>query len=661
MLVQSSTLAAVIWSIISKSRGLLLLLLLLPACRPQPAATAQTIAPVVTEGAPAVTPIEVTRLVEQAVEVTVVPTPTATPEPPKELIVCMTHEPESLYLYGQPLFGAAEIATQAIQHAVYESLYTTLSYSYQAQGLVKLPSLADGDAETQRVAAVAGDRVVSAAGHVTRLVKGLRVLNADGQEVAFDGSTPVVMTQLVVRFQLQPMVWSDGTPVTAADSVYSFSLAADTDTPGDKQAIERTAAYIALDDLTIEWRGLPGWRAPTYFTNVWPPLPRHQLRGRTAIELLTAAETTHQPLSNGPFVINEWVAGDHIRLARNPYYYRAAAGLPHIDRLIFRFLPNAEQVVAQLLAGACHVATQDSLSLAQAPLLLEGQENGLIKPSFASGPIFEHLDFSVNPAEEYAASRPDWFEDGRVRQAFALCLNRQAIVDTVTYGLARVLNAYVPADHPLYPADLTTWPYDPARANELLDAAGYRDNNGDGSRADPITHAPFQVWLGVNQDSPLRQQVAEMVRQDLRACGVEVTVRALPADEWFDPRGPLFGRRFDLAIFPWLIGLTPDCGLYVTSAVPSRANGWQGNNETGWSNPDFDAACQVALAAPVGSADYVAHHQAALRLFADNLPVIPLFLHVKVAATVTAVRHFHLDPTQTSELHNVYEWDLEEE
>ncbi|MEW5985617.1 MAG: peptide ABC transporter substrate-binding protein [Chloroflexota bacterium] len=651
MLVRPSTLATIT-----------LLSGFLVACRSQPPAEmTPAVTPFVTEASPpAVAPVEVTRVVEQAVAVTAGPTPTATPEPPKELTVCMTHEPESLYRYGDPLFGAAEIATQAVQHAVYESLYTTLSYSYQAQGLVKLPTLEDGDAELQRVTAVAGDRVVSAAGHVARLVEGLRVFDAVGQEVAFDGRTPVEMTQMVVRFQLRPMAWSDGVPVTAADSVYSFSLAADADTPGNKQAIERTAAYVALDDWTTEWRGLPGWRDPTYFTNVWSPLPRHQLGGRTAIELLTAAETTRQPLSNGPFVIAEWVAGDHIRLERNPYYYRAAEGLPRLDRLFFRFLPNAEQVVAQLLAGACQVATQDGLGLAQAPLLWEGQQDGLVSPAFASGLVFEHLDFNIAPVEEYAATRPAWFADERVRQAFALCLNRQAIVEAVTYGLAPVLDVYLPPEHPLYPADLTTWPYDPARANELLEAAGYRDNNGDGLRADPATNAPFQVWLGVNQDSPLRQQVAEMVRQDLRACGIEVEVRALPAEEWFDPRGPLFGRRFDLALFPWLIGSSPDCGLYLTSAIPSPANGWEGNNETGWSNAEYDAACQAALAAPVGSAEYAAQHRAALRLFADNLPVIPLFLHVKVAA-VTAVRHFHLDPTQPSELYNVYEWDLEEE
>jgi peptide/nickel transport system substrate-binding protein len=79
-----------------------------------------------------------------------------------------------------------------------------------------------------------------------------------------------------VQFRFKPMTWADGTPVTAADSVYSFQLDADPITPGSKFKIERTESYTAVDDLTVRWVGIPGYLDPDYFTNVWQPLPRHQ-------------------------------------------------------------------------------------------------------------------------------------------------------------------------------------------------------------------------------------------------------------------------------------------------------------------------------------------------------------------------------------------------
>jgi peptide/nickel transport system substrate-binding protein len=375
----------------------------------------------------------------------------------KDLVVCMVGEPESLYLYGSGMY-----VTQNAQHAIYESLFTQRAYSYQAQGLAKLPSLADGDAAITVVEVRAGDRVVDASGQAVVLADGATLRTAAGEVVVFDG-TPLMLAQMQVEFTFKPLVWSDGRPVTAADSVFSFHLAAETEllyTQVNKSGIERTATYEATGDLTVRWRGLPGWLDPHYFLNVWLPLPQHQLGHYTAAELLEVEEAARKPLAHGPFMVTGWTPGEAITLVRNPHYYRAAEGLPYLDSVTFRFIPDADRLATQVLADRCHIGIRDGIDVSQVPFWREAEASGLVAFHVQASPVFEHIDFGINPVDEYAATRPDWFEDARVRQAIALCNDRQGMVDTALLGASEVWPAYIPGVHPLYPADLTAWAYD---------------------------------------------------------------------------------------------------------------------------------------------------------------------------------------------------------
>ena len=183
------------------------------------------------------------------------------------------------------------------------------------------------------------------------------IQNSDGEDVTFDG-TPVMMDQLVADFTMKPMVWSDGTPVNATDSVYAFNLVIDPDTPTAKYTAERTASYEATGDLSTRWTGLPGFRDSTYFINFWYPKPEHLWSGFTAAELLEAEESTRLPVGDGPFKIEEWIAGDSIRLTRNENYYRASEGLPYLDSVTFKFIPDTNQLLAQVLSGQCDVVAR---------------------------------------------------------------------------------------------------------------------------------------------------------------------------------------------------------------------------------------------------------------------------------------------------------------
>ncbi len=122
------------------------------------------------------------------------------------------------------------------------------------------------------------------------------------------------------------------------------------------------------------------------------------------------------------------------------------------------------------------------------------------------------------------------------------------------------------------------------------------------------------------------------------------------------PDGALFGRKFDLAQFSWEAGSQPPCNLYETSAIPTAKNTWLGGNITGYSNAAYDAACQQARAArPEPAADYVKRNQEAQKLFAQALPVLPLYYRLKLAASRPDLCGFEMDVTTRSVL-----WNLEQ-
>lgn len=621
---------------VSQRLCLLLFLVLVAACGPKPMPTAT----------PPVIPVS---------------DPQAAPPILKELYICMVSEPEDLFLYSSPHFTAT-----AVHHALYENLYTTLDYDYQAQGLVKLPNLDDGDAMVNQVMVHAGDTVVDANGRLTTLTVGTTLLDAEGVPFVFNGE-PVELPQMVVDFTLKPMVWSDGTAVTAADSVFSYEVAAYYDEAFEQ--IKRTASYTAVDSHTVRWTGLPGWLDQTYFRNVWTPLPQHQLAHHEMAELanLFGPNPETPILSSGPFVIKEWIPGSDILLEANPHYYRKSEQLPRLTQLKVKFIPDTNSAVAQLLSGACDILTRDVVDTSLLPFLLEVESAELMTTYTQVNAIFEHIAFGINSYGVYGDGngRPDWFEDVRVRQAIAHCTDRQRMVDEILFGLSEVMYTYVPSRNPLYPEDIPQWPYDVTAANVLLDEAGYRDTDGDGIREDPATGTPFHVELGTTADNEMRQHLTEIFKENLLECGIDVELFYLPASEWFadGPEGKLFGRQYDLAEYAWLTEMEPPCGYWlsenISGPVAEGFAGWDGVNDTGWRNEEFDAACRQAQRAFRNSPEYVTAHQAAMRLFAEQLPTLPLFPRLQVAATAPYVRNFGLNPTQPSELWNVHELDME--
>ncbi|MFQ5594837.1 MAG: peptide ABC transporter substrate-binding protein [Anaerolineae bacterium] len=613
-----------------------------PPVLPRPTITSQNVVVVTSTSAPAPT-------IEREPA-----TPTATPGP-KSLTVCIAQEPDSLYLYGTTMLAARHLL-----QAIYDGPIDSRSYAYQPVILEKLPGIENGDAVVQDVTVQPGEMYVNAAG------------------ILLQADEPVETQRLAVTFKLkQGITWEDGEPVTAHDSVYSFNLAAHPDTPASKFMISRTASYEALDKLTIRWTGVPGFIDATYYLNFWTPLPQHAMDGLSPSEILRS-DFARDPLSYGAFTLEEWVAGDHITLKKNPHYFRADEGLPKVDSVIFRFVVDPSDLLAGLLAGECDIGTHDGLDLDQSPALLQAEAQGLLEPSFiagsASGALWEHIDFNIWPADErvpIGACRD-------VRKAFAYGTDRQKMVDVALFGQSRVQQSFIPQGHPMYSAEVPMYEFDPGLARKILEEAGWRDADGNGIReahdvsCERISFetkqveavkipdgTPLRMTLNTTVDNEMRQQVAESFRKDMANIGIRIELEYLPDHEFFagGPAGPLFGRQFDLGEFAWLAGAEPRGDLYRCDQVPTPDNNWVGNNHTGWCNPDFDQMTNKALDTWIKE-DQKLFWAEAQRIFAENLPALPLFVHITVAATRPEIGGFVVDPSQASEMTYIEQFDV---
>lgn len=617
------------------------------------------------------------------------PTPAPSPTNPpstRTLTICQGAEPDTLSIFGSTMWAANNIL-----EAIYDGPMDSNGFSYQPVILEKLPSLADGDASIQPVAVKENDFVVNTAGEVVLLTPGQVVrpygCSSSACAITWKGE-PLEMAQLSASFTLKENIrWSDGEPLTADDSVFGFEMATNCRVPDDPnftcgtlgagglKTAASTASYTALDGRTTQWVGLPGFLDQTYMTNFAHPLPRHQAQGYTPQQFLDVE--ARKPLGWGPYIIDKWQPGEYIHMSKNPYYFRLSEGLPHFDQLTIRFFGGDENsLVSAIQSGACDVLDQEAVQSISLARLIELDSIGQLKALISTSTTWEHLDFNIQPAQSILnrGAFAGWdldgngqgpFGDVRLRQAIAMCLDRQKVVDTLFFGKSEVPDTYLPPDHPLFNAQATHWQSDPATAAALLDDIGWLNTDNDPSTprlAVGVTGVPDGTPLEMNYettDAVVRQQLTQILAQSLAACGIKVNLSYHSAAEWFAPapEGRLYGRLYDLGEFAWLTRVTPPCDLFLSSQLPTAENNWSGQNSPGFNDVSYDVACNRQLQSMPGDASYTQNVLEAQRIFAEQLPVVPLFLRIILAASRPDMCGYSLDPTSSSDFWNIEAFD----
>jgi len=566
-------------------------------------------------------------------------TPVPTLQPARLLTICLVNEPRSLFLYD-----AVSTSEQSVLAAIYDGPIDIKNFNATPVILEKMPSLADGDALLQSVQVGAGDLIVNALGDLINLENGVLFRPSGCTELgcaqAYSGTDPVEMDQLVVHFKLLAgLQWSDGAPLTAADSVYSYEVFRSLYPSALPGRVSHTASFKALDDLTTEWVGVPGFMDGLYQTKFFSPLPQHVWASIPASELSSNDISSRDPLGWGAYVIDDWVTGDHISLHANPLYFRASEGLPFFNNLVFRFVSDDSEALSAVLAGECDLVDQSAGLEAQTESLLQLHDEGSISLVFQTASAWDLLEFDITPL---SAEHTPYFSSREVRQAVAMCIDRQALIESLSGGQMQVADLYVPSVHPMFNSAARHYTFDPKAAFDLLTQAGWLDVDND-----PSTPRTAQGVEGIVDGTAFRIQyltsddaehltAAQMIQADLQQCGIQADINPQPVQQYLasGPNGPVFGRQFDLAQFAWMTAMEPPCSLYLTNEIPGPypeyAIGWGGVNASGYSNSQYDQACLDALFSLPDMPQHLAKHADAQALYAEDLPSLPLYWHYRV-------------------------------
>ncbi len=598
--------------------------------------------------------------------------PTPEPPPPKTLIVCLNQEPASLFLYNDAyLHGDAYQETNAVLQAIYDGPLDIVDFGIQPVILERVPDIQDGeDAVLEEVILREGDVYLNP---VTLLPEvfapGKSYLPSGCQDLScieeYQGGD-VTTDRMVVDFHILPgILWSDGEPLKAEDSVFSFELDRQLDTT-TKYLVDRTYEYRELDELTVRWIGIPGFFDKEYRMNFWHPLPRHAIRGYSTVDWVEAEDTNRRPIGWGPYVIREWRSGEQILMQANSNYFRLSEGIPKFNFLIYRFIGNdVNAAVQQLLTGECDLLDESLMPDEALPTLLNLQEAERLKLAWSPSAELERFDFNLAPIG--GGDNQALFADARTRRALAGCIDRQRIIDEILFGLSVVPESYLSPAHPDHSDALEPIIYDIQMASASLEEIGWIDDDDS-----PSTPRVAMGVPGIRGGTPLsftylttagyfHQAVIEQLQADWASCGAEVEVvyedPFIISAVW--PDGPVFGRSFDVVGWSWPDWISPLCEMFAGREVPSDENPY-GSNASGFNDPEYNLACDMILLGLAGSEAYQQAVRETQEIFNAEVPALPLYLTPRVVAHVNEMCGVHIDPLAFSVLWALEGYDLGE-
>lgn len=445
-----------------------------------------------------------------------------------------------------------------------------------------------------------------------------------------EGEAIVTTDPFTVTYEIKDEAqWNDGVPVSAHD--FAFTKRAYVNPHNfvaSREGYELIRSANVIDDKTVSFefrRPYPDYK--DLFTDVFP---KHILQG----ENLNHVWRRSIPISAGPFEFGEYERGSHLTLVRNDDYWGDHPA--YLDEVEFRFILDVPDQIDALASGEVDVI-YPSLH----PRLAEVRSFPDVSVQSSPGTLWEHLDFQF---------QDDRLRKPYMRRAIAYAIDRQAIIDEVIRPIdpdVVVLDSLVYGiNEPAYEPHFDRYRHDVAAARQILDDHGC-EPNADGIyvcgrhllRFEYTTTAP----------NPIRKRVAELIRSQLDAVGIEVEVRRRDPATVFGYR-VLVAGNYDLFNYAWtLVGPTGDQEIW-------RCRGFQ--NFTNYCNTDIGALFKEAefeidparRARLVNLADDV---------MASDIPSLPLYQRPTFLAYSTRVQGLLDNPTSEGFTWNIGDWWLD--
>lgn len=287
-----------------------------------------------------------------------------------------------------------------------------------------------------------------------------------------------------------------------------------------------------------------------------------------------APENTNPQVVNGPFKFVEWRQGDQVILERNEDYWK---GAPYADEYIYKVVADATVLAAQLKTGEVNYGTIEPKDLAD----MEAQEGLTITRTGQLG--YTYIGWRVNSPNPGAAA----LADKRVRQALAYGLDIDQVIETVLFGEGtKQVAHHVPVQWAYPdPATLNQYEYDPARAEELLQEAGYT-KNADGIYAKD--GQPISFSIVTNSGNNTRETLAQIAAEQYAQIGVQAEAK-FEAFQGLVTKLTEGSPEVEAVIIGWSLGTNVDpYGIWHSDQVPDPATGKTGFGFTGYTNPELD-------------------------------------------------------------------------
>ncbi len=448
--------------------------------------------------------------------------------------------------------------------------------------------------------------------------------------------------------------WHDGTPFTSADLMFTHEVYTDPAFPTRGEARPLMESVSAPDAHTFVVR----WRAP--FVNAFKEspgddiLPRHLLeepyRGSDdKVAFVASPYFRSQYVGLGPYRLTAWVEGSHLEAERFDSYHQ---GRPAIDSITVRFIPNANTMVANILAGAVDVVLPPAVGLEVATEVQrrwEGTGNQVVAGT--SGALMA-LDPQVRP--EYAQPR-NGFPHTEVRQAFYHAIDRAALTEVLTQGLAPPADSYFPPGQPVR-RDVESWipqfPYDLARAQQLLAQAGWT-RGADGALVHQASGERFRTELRTDQEAG-KERLINVVADGWKVLGADTSLNIVPAAVAGDRE--VRAKRSGFNVITASGSAYYDRNRLHSNQIAAEANRWTGINTGGYSNPRVDALLDQ-LRATIDPRQRLPIHQQLVREQVTDLGILPLFWDVNIVLMVKGVSGPKIVKGEATQ--NIFAWDRE--
>lgn len=420
---------------------------------------------------------------------------------------------------------------------------------------------------------------------------------AESYEISADGKT--------VTFKLRKNVrWHDGKPFTSADVKFtilevlkkvhprgpnSFREVSRIDTPDDHTAIfhlDNPAPYMM--------RSFSAYESPM--------VPMHLLEGQD----IKSAPLANNPVGTGPFKFVEWKKGQYIRLDKNEDYWQE--GLPYLDRIVGRFIPDASTRTAAMENGEVMYAAYNAIPNIDAVRLKERDDIGVTTDGYSM----------INPMALIEFNTIDGpFVDPAIRRAISTAIDRRFMIDTIFFGYGKPATSALSSNFKAtnLHAAMPNYPEtgDVAAANAMLDAAGYtKDANGVRMRA-MLDIIPYgEDW----------RRAGEYLKQAMGDIGIEVELRYEDVPTWL--KRVYHNYDFEMNINYFYQLPDPVLGVHRHYGTNQIRQGTHFVNSSRYSNPELDALLDSGSKEP-DAAKRTATYKEIQEILAQDMPVVNLF------------------------------------